>query len=116
MCHLFLKLSGFTQVPESLLDDRLQGDVGVRVVDTKSSSAGHQGINFPANLGGVSLQVPVEMENSYTNVLPSFNARYSLAEDKLLRFSIAKVMARQCGIASGGRNSTEWPRKVVVAV
>jgi len=78
----------------ALFDDRLIGDFGVRFVDTQSTSIGHQGMNFPANTGGDSYVTPVNGSKSYTNVLPSFNARYAINEEMLLRFSAAKVMAR----------------------
>jgi len=78
----------------SLFDDKLMGDFGLRFVDTHTSSVGHQGMNFPAATGGDSYIEPVTASKSYTNVLPSFNARYVLNEDMLLRFSAAKVMAR----------------------
>jgi len=78
----------------SAFDDKLIGDFGVRYVDTQASSVGHQGMNFPANTGGASYAIPVDASKSYTNVLPSFNARYVINEEMLLRFSAAKVMAR----------------------
>ncbi|QBY03570.1 TonB-dependent receptor [Thalassotalea sp. HSM 43] len=78
----------------SAFDGKLIGDFGVRYVDTTSSSKGHQGANFPAATGGDSYVVPVDASSDYTNVLPSFNARYVINEDMLLRFSAAKVMAR----------------------
>ena len=72
------------------LDDRLKGDVGIRIVTTDASSKGHQGFN----LVDESVTVPFNESHSYNNVLPSFNMRYTLADDMILRGSIAEVMAR----------------------
>jgi len=78
----------------SAFDGALIGDFGVRFVDTKSTSDGHEGIDFPVATGGDSFYTAVNASKSYSNVLPSFNARYVINEDMLLRFSAAKVMAR----------------------
>jgi TonB-dependent receptor len=105
-------------------DGRLTGDFGVRWIKTEALARGRAGFNFsgwdpdglvqlddngdevldangdPIVLGGdfggsnFSISDVVYGNIEYTNTLPSFNARYTLTEDMLLRFSVAKVMSR----------------------
>ena len=108
----------------SLFDDRLTGDFGVRWVKTESLARGRAGFNFTNwdpegevevddngdvvldadgnpvivggafNAGNFTIGDQVFGNIEYTNLLPSFNGRYMLAEDMILRFSAAKVMSR----------------------
>jgi TonB-dependent receptor len=79
----------------STFDDRFVGDVGVRYVETDVRSVGHQGINFPAAYPPPQeVTFPVDLKNSYSNWLPSFNGRFALNDEMLIRVSVAKVMAR----------------------
>ena len=78
----------------SAFDDRFLGDFGVRFVDTNVRSVGAQGINFPAGSDPISIVYPVDLSNDYQNTLPSFNGRFLLNDEMLIRFSVAKVMAR----------------------
>jgi TonB-dependent receptor len=63
------------------------GNAGVRVVSTNTRSTG-----FGATNGG-DLE-PVRISHDYTEALPSVNLTFNLAEDKLLRFGVARVIAR----------------------
>ena len=63
------------------------GNVGVRVVYTNTSSTGFSSTN------GGALEA-VELTNDYSEVLPSLNLTFNLAEDKLLRFGVARVISR----------------------
>ena len=63
-----------------------RGNIGVRYVETDMETNGAQFI------GGVF--VPTTQENSYTDVLPSFNVNFDLRDDLLLRLAAAKVMTR----------------------
>ena len=63
------------------------GNFGVRVVNTESTSWGFETVN-----GGAF--VPVEVENDYTEALPSLNLTFNLSEDKLMRVGLARVIAR----------------------
>jgi TonB-dependent receptor len=65
---------------------RLIGDLGVRVVNTKSTSSG-----FFDDGSGVQAR---DFEVDYTETLPSLNARFAIKEDLFLRFAAARVMAR----------------------
>jgi iron complex outermembrane recepter protein len=71
-----------------------KGNLGVRVVKTDQTSSGAlikpdgQVTNAFGNFD------PVTVDRSYTDVLPSLNVAYNLQEDLILRFALAKVMAR----------------------
>ncbi len=82
--------------------DNYRGNMGLRYVSTDQTSGGwdFSGDSFgfktfdrewltPARLAWV------EVENDYTELLPSFNLTYNLDQDTLLRFGLARVMARQ---------------------
>ncbi|MRG99952.1 TonB-dependent receptor [Xanthomonas sontii] len=68
-----------------------RGNLGVRYVDTKDKSSYWQS-NTAAN--GVTTYTPIQVSKQYYKPLPSFNIAYDLDEDKVLRFSVAKVIAR----------------------
>lgn len=60
----------------------IQGNVGVRAVETQQNSIAYR-------------QGALQTDSrDYTDMLPSINFRYDLAEDLVLRASAAKVMAR----------------------
>lgn len=80
-----------------------RGNVGVRYVDTAQTSGGweHTGTDYwgfhtidrswlkPATMTWK------EIDNDYSEVLPSLNVAFDLADDTILRFGAARVMARQ---------------------
>jgi iron complex outermembrane receptor protein len=63
------------------------GNAGVRMVNTKTHSTGFGSVN------GGDLQ-RMEVSNDYTEALPSVNLTFNLADDKLLRFGVARVISR----------------------
>jgi len=67
---------------------KLVGNVGVRAVDVKTQAEG-----FQQAAGGSDLE-PVSIDHDYNSVLPSAGLKLNLAEDKLLRFGVARVVAR----------------------
>lgn len=81
--------------------DSYSGNVGVRVVRTTQTSSSY---NFSQDSWGFftvdrdwltpSVMEWVSEERTYTDVLPSFNVKYDLDSETVLRFSAAKVMAR----------------------
>lgn len=74
--------------------DGFRGNVGVRVVRTEQTADGWAvggGGGIPNPLGNIT---PVSFKNTYTDVLPSFNIAFDLAEGLVLRFAAAKVMSR----------------------
>jgi TonB-dependent receptor len=77
-----------------VFDLPVRGNVGVRHVRTEQVAAGYQAT------GGGTLVV---VENSYTDVLPSFNLAINATPDFVIRLALAKVMARpQLGNLSPG--------------
>jgi TonB-dependent receptor len=63
------------------------GNAGVRVVHTSTRSNG-----FSSTNGGALEEV--SLDNDYTEALPSVNLTFNLAEDRLLRVGLARVIAR----------------------
>ncbi|WP_434026678.1 TonB-dependent receptor [[Pseudomonas] boreopolis] len=63
------------------------GNAGVRVVNTRTTSTGYD------TLDG-STYSPSRASNRYTDVLPSATLNFLIADDKILRLSAAKVVAR----------------------
>jgi iron complex outermembrane receptor protein len=86
--------AGYIKFDFAAFDDALSGNFGVRLVETQSTSIGSEGIRFPVAYKDENVVQAVSALNTYTNSLPSFNARYTLNEEMLLRFSVGKVMAR----------------------
>jgi TonB-dependent receptor len=82
-------LAGYLAGEFSALNDRIKGNVGVRVVRTNSKSTGRV-VDLTAN----SAIVDNTQSSSYTNVLPSFNATYDIAKDFLARFGYGRGMTR----------------------
>jgi iron complex outermembrane receptor protein len=62
---------------------------GVRVVQTETTSQGFISVN-----GSTSGLEAIDADNDYTEALPSVNFNFNLAEDKLLRVGLARVLAR----------------------
>lgn len=74
---------------ESLaITQRMSGNIGVRLVDVKTSSDGYQ------QASGASALAAVSIDHDYSDVLPSANVNFNLTDTTLLRFGVAKVVAR----------------------
>ncbi|MDP5211452.1 TonB-dependent receptor [Pseudoalteromonas tunicata] len=81
--------------------EAFRGNVGVRVVQTKQDSASwsFSGDSWGLNTINREWLTPAIMDwvsesNDYTEILPSFNIAFDAADDKIIRFSSARVMAR----------------------
>jgi iron complex outermembrane receptor protein len=97
--------AGYTQL-RFAFDDLpmpIDGNVGVRVVHTKSQANGYTTFTaaaVPDGAGGVtvppftSFAVPETFDNSYTNVLPSLNLRMKVGNTLQFRLAAAKAIAR----------------------
>ncbi|MFG6486148.1 TonB-dependent receptor [Roseateles sp. BYS78W] len=84
----------------------VDGNVGLRVVQTKYQTTGYKSLTFNStsaatagNLVGTiptfaNFQVPITVDNNYTNVLPSLNLRWKLKDNMQVRFAYAKAVAR----------------------
>ncbi len=66
----------------------MTGDLGVRFINVDSSSSGYQTTN-----GGASYN-PLTVDHHYSDVLPSLNLNFHLADDQLLRFAAAQAISR----------------------
>jgi iron complex outermembrane receptor protein len=65
----------------------VSGNIGARVVHTETSSDGQQQDTASAFKA-------VTVDNDYTDVLPSANAKFDFGDGKVLRLGLAKVIAR----------------------
>lgn len=78
----------------------LTGNLGVRNVETETTSSGYQqGEDVwvevsPGNWQPQAVVAPISVDHDYSDVLPSTNWTLGLTEDQLLRFAAAKTMAR----------------------
>ncbi|MFG6439291.1 TonB-dependent receptor [Roseateles sp. LKC17W] len=84
----------------------VDGNVGLRVVNTDYNTTGSQSLSYTATtIGTGTLQGlpvptftnylrPIEVDNKYTDVLPSLNLRWKLKDNMQLRFAFAKALAR----------------------
>jgi TonB-dependent receptor len=70
----------------SLLGRTLRGDLGLRLVRTQQSASGYTFVS--------GAPVPISVDRSYQDTLPSLNLVWLLAEDFQLRGAAARVMAR----------------------
>ncbi|WP_293981580.1 TonB-dependent receptor [Sphingobium sp.] len=91
-------LAGYVRADYSLFDGALTGNVGVRAVRTKQVSSGFSFDPTTLTLAGTNLQasggLPIGAERSYTDWLPSFNAKYALDDNKVARFSVSRTLTR----------------------
>ena len=96
--------AAYAMIDIDALDGRLLGNFGVRVVETVRTAIGYKGNQFQvkeyrpgldnfANMPVIDYR-DVQVEKVYDNVLPSFNLRYGLTEDSLIRLAGAATMAR----------------------
>lgn len=82
-------------------DDRLSGNLGVRVVNTDQVTRGIapdlDGITFQPDEGvfiTIPAGEPISVDRSYTEILPSLNLRMNLTDDVQMRFAASRTMAR----------------------
>jgi TonB-dependent receptor len=76
----------------SAFDERLRGNVGVRLVHTNTKAMARAADGRPGAAAGTF--VDVEGTSSYTNVLPTMNMTYDLAPDTLVRAGFGRGMTR----------------------
>jgi len=73
------------------LDDRLKGNVGVRVVRTKSAATARVLTDATQAASPI---IDYTRSTTYTNVLPALNATYDITKDFLVRFGYGKGLTR----------------------
>lgn len=79
--------SGHVMAKFGTMGRQLDGNAGLRVVRTQESVSGNQSVST-----GVA---PIQLADSYTDILPSMNLRYRLASGLYLRGAASKTMTRQ---------------------
>jgi iron complex outermembrane receptor protein len=80
-------LAGYVMGEFSALDDRITGNVGVRVVRTDSKAVAMNSLT-------PGVFTPTSTKTSYTNTLPSLNLTGFITQDFLARFGYAKGLTR----------------------
>ncbi|HZD51558.1 MAG TPA: TonB-dependent receptor, partial [Woeseiaceae bacterium] len=77
----------------------VEGNIGLRVVRTEASTNGF--VVYPSTVTDVDGTMgflrdpePISVENTYTNVLPSFNLRVNLTDELLVRFAASRAISR----------------------
>jgi iron complex outermembrane receptor protein len=93
--------AGYVQADFASEDDRLSGNLGMRVVNTREVTAGVApdltGLVVQVETGGTVTVPPagaVRSSNSYTKVLPSANLRFELTKEIVLRAGFSKTLSR----------------------
>ncbi|UTF58889.1 TonB-dependent receptor [Gilvimarinus sp. DA14] len=83
---------GMVSFATELLSMPLDGNLGVRVVETQTTA---RGANASCDADGNNCEYYDSLfENEYTNTLPSLNLRWSLQENLYLRFAASKGISR----------------------
>lgn len=93
-------LAGYGRLDFGSSDERLSGNVGVRVVRTTQTSDGYApdltkiSFNQQGATTIIPNVIPVSVKRSYTNALPNFNLRYKLTDAIDIRVGAARVLSR----------------------
>jgi iron complex outermembrane recepter protein len=90
------------------------GNIGVRVVNTKTTSAGFQApLTSVARASAGDDQLaftfgalsPIIIRNEYTDILPSANAKFDVSDDAVLRLAVSKTVTRPTLTSLGTNNN-----------
>ena len=74
----------------------IEGNFGVRVIRTENAAKGYliyPSVLYAPYLGAGEAEA-ITASNSYTDVLPSFNMKWELKKDLIMRFAASKAVAR----------------------
>jgi iron complex outermembrane recepter protein len=93
--------------------ERWSGNVGVRVVNTRTISSGSQAplTSVSRSPGDDQLvftfgpQTPITIRNKYTDILPSANLKFDVTDDVVLRLAISKTVTRPTLTSLGTNNN-----------
>jgi len=88
--------TGYAMLNFGVDDWRVEGNVGVRVVRTENEANGfliYPNVNYAPYLGNGQSE-PVSAKNSYTDVLPSLNINWEVADNLIVRLAASKAVAR----------------------
>ncbi len=86
-------ITGFAKldIEAELGDVLVSGNIGLQVVNVDQKSAGFGAI---AGANGLVVRTPITDGDTYTDVLPSINLSFEVAENQFIRTSLAKVQSR----------------------
>ncbi len=92
----------------------ITGTVGVRVIDTKTTSTGYNRTQTGTSASPIVNFVPASQDGGYTKTLPSLNLRFEFIPGTLIgRLTASKVMARAAPSQLALRRSTNTPSLTV---
>ena len=80
--------SGYLMADVGAFDDRLGGNLGLRVTGTRESVDGNESVPGSSDL------LPIAQASRYVDALPSLNLHYALAPDLLARFAASRTITR----------------------
>ncbi|GAC31929.1 TonB-dependent receptor [Paraglaciecola polaris] len=72
-------------------DVYVKGNIGLQMVNADQSATGFSGVSGP---DGFTVSQPVDGGTSYTDVLPSLNLSFEIAENQFIRTALSKVISR----------------------
>ncbi len=94
-------MAGYAMANFATPNDRLGGNIGVRVVNTQVTATGFRGSFNVVNQGGgmISLQPTgdfreISRKNNFWTVLPSLNVKFAATDDFLVRAAVYKSISR----------------------
>jgi iron complex outermembrane receptor protein len=109
----------YLRVNLGAFDNKLTGNIGVRVVRTNQISKGVapdlNNITFKPQSGSITTVPsagPITVDRTYNDVLPSLNLKYNLTEELVLRLAASRTMSRPTltqlspTVTASGANST----------
>jgi iron complex outermembrane receptor protein len=86
-----LTVYGKLDINTEIGDVFVTGNVGVQVVNADQSATGFSGVSGP---DGFTVAQPVDGGTTYTDVLPSLNLSFEIAENQFIRTALSKVISR----------------------
>lgn len=93
-------MAGYVMANFASADDRLTGNIGVRVVNTTVDSVGFRGAFNATLVNGSFILTPtgdfdvVKLGNEFTNVLPSLNLTYRVTPEFQVRGAVYRAISR----------------------
>jgi iron complex outermembrane recepter protein len=80
--------SGYLMADVGAFDDRLGGNLGLRVTGTRASVNGNESVPGSSDL------LPIAQSSRYVDALPSLNLHYALVPDLVARFAVSRTITR----------------------
>lgn len=82
---------GRLDLESELGDMAVRGNIGLQIVSVDQHSSGFSTVS---DLNARTVATPVEGGDSYTDVLPTLNLSFEVAEDQFVKTSLSKVLSR----------------------